>query len=94
MSRCVARSHHPPPLDPYFWNPEFHEFPRLRDNQSSPSSPLQTITRFKDKPLDFNPGEKHGYSNSGYILLGYVIEQAPASRMKRSYSKTSLSPCR
>jgi D-alanyl-D-alanine carboxypeptidase len=31
---------------------------------------------FKDKPLDFAPGEKWSYSNSGYILLGAIIEKA------------------
>ena len=33
------------------------------------------IARFRDKPLDFAPGSDYRYSNSGYILLGHVIER-------------------
>ena len=29
---------------------------------------------FNDKPLDFQPGEKWAYTNLGYIVLGYLIE--------------------
>ena len=34
------------------------------------------IALFKDKPLEFKPGEQWRYDNSGYILLGAVIEKA------------------
>lgn len=37
-------------------------------------NPEELINFFKDEPMDFSPGEKHAYSNSGYILLGRVIE--------------------
>lgn len=40
---------------------------------------LETIETFKNKPLEFNPGEMFKYCNSNYILLGFVIEQV--SRM-------------
>lgn len=36
---------------------------------------LQTIETFINKPLEFNPGERFRYSNSNYILLGFIIEQ-------------------
>lgn len=33
------------------------------------------IVQFKYKALDFEPGSKWSYSNSGYILLGAIIEK-------------------
>jgi len=55
--------------------PNFTDFPDYQKTKQSPSSPTQTIGRFKDKPLDFQPGTKWSYSNSGYIILGFIIEQ-------------------
>jgi CubicO group peptidase (beta-lactamase class C family) len=34
----------------------------------------QVVEIFRDLPLDFNPGEGSGYSNSNYALLAYIIE--------------------
>src|SRR4029079_14805307 len=36
--------------------------------------PLAHINSFKDDPYDFDPGAKWLYNNSGYFLLGYIIE--------------------
>ncbi|MFM9263594.1 serine hydrolase [Tychonema sp. BBK16] len=60
--------------------PDFTSFPDFLTTQGSPSSPTETIARFKDKPLDFQPGEKFSYSNSGYVVLGAIIEQASGKR--------------
>ena len=55
--------------------PNMTEFPDYPKTMSLPSSPLQTVGRFKDLPLEFAPGEKFSYSNSNYILLGAIIEK-------------------
>ncbi len=36
----------------------------------------EVIALFKDEPLTFEPGEKYAYNNSGYFLLGAIIEKA------------------
>jgi len=38
-------------------------------------TPQQIIDLVRDKPLGFQPGEKYGYSSTGYVLLGMVIEK-------------------
>jgi CubicO group peptidase (beta-lactamase class C family) len=38
-------------------------------------TPQQLVDWFRDKPLEFEPGTKWNYSNSGYVLLGYLIEK-------------------
>lgn len=39
-------------------------------------TPEALIDFFKYQPMDFAPGTKWSYSNSGYILLGVIIEKA------------------
>lgn len=38
-------------------------------------SPAQIVQRFRNQPLLFSPGTEAGYSSSGYILLGMVVEK-------------------
>ena len=44
--------------------------------------PREFIDLFKDLPLDFEPGTKYEYSNSGYVLLGAIIEQVSEKRFE------------
>ncbi|WP_459211829.1 serine hydrolase domain-containing protein [Aquimarina rhabdastrellae] len=38
-------------------------------------SPLALIDFFKNEPTNFDPGQRYSYSNSGYVILGYIIEK-------------------
>lgn len=39
-------------------------------------TPEEMIRLFRDLPFDFEPGEKFLYNNSGFFLLGVVVEKA------------------
>lgn len=55
--------------------PNFTEFPDYAVLRAQPATPAQLLARLRDKPLDFAPGADWRYSNSGYIVLGCVIEK-------------------
>jgi CubicO group peptidase (beta-lactamase class C family) len=53
-----------------FFGPEFMDMPKDRLRTIKDFLPL-----FAGKPLEFEPGTKHQYSNGGYIVLGAIIEK-------------------
>jgi CubicO group peptidase (beta-lactamase class C family) len=55
--------------------PSFTDFPNFREIQKNTYKPEQLVALFIDKPLEFPSGEKWAYSNSGYVLLGHLIEK-------------------
>jgi len=55
--------------------PNLTEFPTHRTIAIEPLTADQTIAVFRDKPLDFAPGESFHYSNSNYIVLGRLVEK-------------------
>lgn len=45
---------------------------------------------FKNEAPDFSPGEKFVYNNSGYVLLGYLIELTSGETYEDFIKKTFL----
>lgn len=43
-------------------------------------TPAALVDYFKNQPMDFAPGTKWDYNNSGYILLGYIIEKVSGKK--------------
>ena len=47
----------------------------MSSEATKPATQEKMWSLFKDKPLDFSPGTNWSYSNTGYVLLGYIIEK-------------------
>lgn len=54
--------------------------------------PKQLIDSFKNYALEFKPGTKYSYSNSGYYLLGYIIEQVSGTSYPNYIQNNILTP--
>jgi len=55
--------------------PNLSSIPGRPDAALRPATPEQLLVVVRDRPLDFPPGTKWEYSNSGYDVLGYLIEK-------------------
>ncbi len=55
--------------------PDYTNFANFVPTWTRPTTPTELISRFINMPLEFTPGSRFRYSNSGFILLGYIIER-------------------
>jgi len=72
--------------------PNFTNFPDYRSTEALATTPEKLVARFRDKPLEFEPGEKWNYSNSGYVLLGYLIEKISGESYEAFVQKNIFTP--
>lgn len=59
---------------------ETNDIVQLSARQMTPTEIVNTV---RDRPLDFLPGERMRYSNTGYVLLGIAIEKASSMSYER-----------
>jgi CubicO group peptidase (beta-lactamase class C family) len=72
--------------------PSYTGFPDFLKTLRNPIGLDELIAKFKDKPPDFKPGEKFQYSNSGYIVLGKIIEVASGTSYATFMKATIFDP--
>ena len=61
--------------------PDYTRFPDYRSLETVATKPAILVARFKDKPLDFQPGERWSYSNN-YVDWRRVLAVAARSRAR------------
>jgi CubicO group peptidase (beta-lactamase class C family) len=67
----------------YTSQPDFGKYERLSLSKDS------MISFFKNRPYDFSPGSKFQYDNSGYFLLGYILEKVSGQSFE-SYLRQNI----
>jgi CubicO group peptidase (beta-lactamase class C family) len=72
--------------------PSFTSFRDFKKESVLPATPLQTIDRFKNKELLFPPGTNYKYSDSDYILLGYIMEKVTGKTYQEYLSESIFKP--
>lgn len=64
----------------------------FKDKSRNPYTPEEFVKTFSNLPLEFTPGERFNYSNSGYFLLGYIIEKISGKSYEQYLQETILTP--
>lgn len=60
--------------------PNLFAVPGYESVKRNKVTPRELVSLFRDRPLDFEPGERFSYSNSGYVLLAHLIEIVSGQR--------------
>ncbi|WP_245583658.1 serine hydrolase [Salinimicrobium xinjiangense] len=73
--------------------PSYTSFPAFFQEQSrDPFTPVEFVKTFADSTLQFSPGEKFSYNNSGYFLLGHIIEEVTGKSYEQVLQERILDP--
>jgi len=70
----------------------YDELQKVHANLKKDFKPYEFIDTFKNERLDFKPGEQFKYSNSGYFLLGIVIEKVSGKTYEEFIIKRVFEP--
>lgn len=52
----------------------YTNMPSFIQHARTDMTPTELIDVFKNEPMEFDPGTQYNYNNSGYVLLGHIIE--------------------
>ena len=69
--------------------PNYTDSPVIAKLNRTGATPQELISQVTDKPLDFKPGTQWKYSNTGYVLLGMIIEKV-SGQTYENFLKTNI----
>lgn len=72
--------------------PTYTGLPAWRETMMAPKTIEQMLGFFRDLPLQWTPGERYAYNNSGYFLLGVVIEKIAGKKYEQALQEMILTP--
>jgi D-alanyl-D-alanine carboxypeptidase len=72
--------------------PSYTDQPGFNRMMAQDIEPAALLDRFKDLPLEFVPGARMKYSNSGYHLLGLIIEKVSGQPYARFIAQRIFKP--
>src|SRR5687768_9142404 len=64
--------------------PTYTGIKEWREVNMVPKTTDQIIAFFRDLPLQWTPGDKYAYNNSGYFLLGVIIEKITGRKYEQA----------
>jgi CubicO group peptidase (beta-lactamase class C family) len=70
----------------------FTSKPDFMKNVTAPASSREMIDSFKNDKFDFDPGTKMAYNNSGYFLLGAIVEKVSGKSFNDYLRDTFFEP--
>jgi CubicO group peptidase (beta-lactamase class C family) len=72
--------------------PDFYSFPEYEELKTKPLLPNDWLNILMEKTHSFEPGQGNEYSNSGYMLLAFIIEKVSGKTYERFLSEKILQP--
>lgn len=72
--------------------PNYTDAADFGDRARDPFTPDAFLAAFQDLPLDFKPGTAWSYSNSGYFLLGVLVEKVTGQTYAEALRERVLEP--
>ena len=63
--------------------PSYTATPEYKQTMMVPKTVDDMVAGFRDKPLEFAPGDQFKYNNSGYFLLGVIIEKVTGKKYEQ-----------